>query len=69
MISRYGGVTFDLFQDGNGFITAAELQHIMTSIGDKLTKAEAVAMIKEVDIDGDGMIDYGEFVAMMMSKS
>lgn len=29
---------------------------------------EADLMIKEADIDGDGQINYEEFVKMMMSK-
>lgn len=36
-------------RDGNGFISAAELRHVMTSIGEKLTEEEVNAMIKEAD--------------------
>ena len=54
-------------KDGNGFISAAELRHIMTNLGEKLTDEE-VEMIREADIDGDGQINYEEFVKMMMSK-
>lgn len=36
-------------RDGNGFISAAELRHVMTSIGEKLTEEEINAMIKEAD--------------------
>ena len=55
-------------KDGNGFISAAELRHIMTNLGEKLTDEEADEMIREADVDGDGMINYVEFVKMMMSK-
>jgi len=44
-------------RDNNGFISAAELRHVMTSIGEKLTDDEVDEMIKEADQDGDGRID------------
>jgi calmodulin len=55
-------------KDGNGFISAAELRHVMTNLGEKLTDEECDEMIREADIDGDGQINYEEFVKMMMSK-
>merc|ERR1712010_71401 len=55
-------------EDGNGFISAAELRHVMTNLGEKLTDEEADEMIREADVDGDGQINYEELVKMMMSK-
>ena len=55
-------------KDGNGFISAAELRHVMTNLGEKLTDEEVDEMIREADIDGDGQINYEEFVKMMMAK-
>ena len=55
-------------RDGNGLISSAELRHVMTNLGEKLTDEEVDEMIKEADIDGDGHINYEEFVRMMMSK-
>merc|ERR1712216_873956 len=40
-------------RDGNGFISAAELRHIMTNLGEKLTDEEVDEMIREADIDDD----------------
>jgi len=54
-------------KDGNGFISAAELRHVMTNLGEKLTDEEVDEMIREADINGDGQINYNEFVSMMMS--
>lgn len=44
-------------KDGNGFISAAELRHVMTNLGEKLTDEEVDEMIREADIDGDGQIN------------
>ena len=55
-------------KDGNGFISAAELRHVMTNLGEKLTDEECDEMIREADIDGDGQINYEEFVKMMLAK-
>jgi len=55
-------------KNGDGFISAAELRHVMTNLGEKLTDEEVDEMIREADISGDGQINYDEFVSMMMSK-
>ncbi|KAI9300521.1 calmodulin [Cunninghamella echinulata] len=55
-------------KDGNGYISAAELRHVMTSLGERLTEEEVEEMIREADVDGDDRINYEEFVKMMVSK-
>ncbi|XP_063282938.1 calmodulin-A-like [Pelobates fuscus] len=55
-------------KDGNGYISAAELRHVMTNLGEKLTDEEVDEMIREADVDGDGQVNYEEFVQMMTSK-
>ena len=61
--------TFQAFdKDGNGFISAAELRHVMTTLGEKLTDEEVDELIKEADMDCDGQVNYEEFVIMMTSK-
>ncbi|KAF0414443.1 calmodulin [Gigaspora margarita] len=55
-------------KDNNGLISAAELRQVMNSIGEKLTDEEIDEMIHEADVDGDGQINYEEFVKMMKTK-
>lgn len=55
-------------KDGNGLISAHELRFVMTTAGEALTDEEIDDLIREADIDGDGYIDYEEFVKMMMSQ-
>ena len=55
-------------KDQNGFISAVELRHVMTNLGEKLSDEEVGEMIREADVDGDGNINYDEFVKVMMAK-
>ncbi|XP_061496310.1 calmodulin-like protein 3 [Rhineura floridana] len=55
-------------KDGNGYVSAAELRHIMTKLGEKLTDEEVEDMIKEADVDGDGQVNYEEFLRIMSHK-
>lgn len=45
-------------KDGNGVISSTELRRVMTNLGEKLSEAEVEDMIKEADVDGDGMVNY-----------
>ncbi|BAT96153.1 calcium-dependent protein kinase 1 [Vigna umbellata] len=50
-------------KDGSGYITQEELQQACDEFGIKDVRLEEI--IKEIDEDNDGRIDYNEFVAMM----
>ncbi|KAI8885679.1 EF-hand [Backusella circina FSU 941] len=57
---------FDAFdKDGDGAIDVKELQSMMAQLGDKLSLAEAQELIEEVDMDKDGVVNFGEFATMM----
>ena len=56
-------------RDGNGLISGNELQHVMTSLGENISQDEVEEMIKEADLDGDGYINYEEFVRMILNKN
>lgn len=59
---------FNVFdQNGDGFITEEELSTVLASLGFKHGKAleECKRMIKKVDSDGDGMVNFMEFKQMM----
>lgn len=53
-------------KDHDGHISKAELRHVMISLGEKLTDEEVEEMIQEADLDGDGLVNFDEFVRMMM---
>lgn len=51
--------------DGDGTITTKELGTVMRSLGQNPTEAELQDMINDVDADGNGTIDFPEFLTMM----
>jgi hypothetical protein len=55
-------------RDGNGFITHAELRHVMTNLGETLSDEEIGDMIRSADLDGDGQINFEEFSIMMRAN-
>ena len=55
-------------RDGNGLISASELRHVMNNLGEQMTDADVDEMVRDADIDGDGHINYEEFVRMMVAK-
>jgi calmodulin len=60
---------FSLYDtDGGGSITAAEFGSFLRSVGENPTEAELAQMVTEIDTDGDGEIDFGEFLAMMAKQ-
>ena len=58
----------DLRAPSAGTITTKELGTVMRSLGQNPTEAELQDMINEVDADGNGTIDFTEFLALMARK-
>ena len=59
---------FSLYEALPGIITTKELGTVMRSLGQNPTEAELQDMINEVDADGNGTIDFPEFLTMMARK-
>jgi calmodulin len=60
---------FSLFdKNGDGTISSAELGTVMRSLGQNPTESELQDMINEIDVDGNGTIDFEEFINMMAKK-
>ncbi|CAH9145790.1 unnamed protein product [Cuscuta epithymum] len=55
-----------LDKDQNGYISSTGLRHVMRNLGEKLSEEEVEQMIKEADLDGDGQVNYDDFVKTMM---
>ena len=53
--------------DGNGGISTEELGEVMRSLGQSPSKTELRDMIKAVDVDLSGTIDFEEFKTLMVS--
>ncbi|OAF68769.1 hypothetical protein A3Q56_03463 [Intoshia linei] len=59
-------LVFNLFdKDRDGTIDQNELRELLTTFDEKLSKQEVEDMIKEVDLDNNGVIDFYEFVALL----
>jgi calmodulin len=57
---------FDI--NSTGVISSKELRHVATNLGEKLSEEEANEMIRLADSDGDGLINYEDFIQMMGQK-
>ena len=57
---------FDINNDGK--ISALELGSLFRNMGHDFTEIEIKDMINEVDLDGNGTIDFDEFLNLMVRK-
>ncbi|GAB4832412.1 hypothetical protein Ancab_006429 [Ancistrocladus abbreviatus] len=57
---------FDMYdKDKNGLISARELHTVLKSLGEKVSLKDCSKMIRSVDMDGDGHVNFEEFKKMM----
>lgn len=54
-------------KDNNGFVSTAELRAIYIALGIKISDEEVEEMIREADLDADGVVTFEEFEGMMTS--
>ncbi|KAF9681713.1 hypothetical protein SADUNF_Sadunf05G0031300 [Salix dunnii] len=54
-------------KDQDGYISPYELRRAMINLGVQLTEEELEGMIREADLDGDGQVNYEEFVKIMLA--
>merc|ERR1711865_1270988 len=60
---------FGLFDaDASGSIDVRELKAAMRALGFEIKSEELKKMVSDVDTDGSGMIEFGEFLEMMTGK-
>merc|ERR1711910_321690 len=58
---------FKIFdRDKDGFISMKELKKVCSMMGTMLTKEELDQFMAEADKDGNGKLDYDEFVKMLL---
>ncbi|XP_076456674.1 neo-calmodulin-like [Babylonia areolata] len=79
MSERVGGLEYEKIQlesafrhfdkDHSGKLSRDELRHFLTSnVGEPLTEEEFTDVIKDMDQDGDGMVDLTEFCDMLCHR-
>ncbi|XP_074578612.1 putative calcium-binding protein CML31 [Curcuma longa] len=52
-------------ENGDGKISATELQSCMRSIGEELSHEDAVSVVESSDSDGDGLLGFDDFVRLV----
>jgi len=57
-----------LDSSGTGLIHEPELRQILGNLGDALTSSEVNALLREAKADEKGLINYTEFVSMLVNS-
>ena len=55
-------LTFDL--NGNGYVGNSEIWFVLEAMQEKVTDEEIDEMIRMLDVDGDGEVNFKEFYKM-----
>jgi hypothetical protein len=63
-------ILFDRFDaDASGTIELAEMIELVQTIDESATPAQATALFRRTDTDGDGALDFDEFLAAVMRSA
>jgi len=57
-----------LDKDGDGNITNSEIRSLMNSLGYSPREEDISSVISKIDIDGNGSVDFDEFLTMMRRR-
>mmetsp|Transcript_74022 Transcript_74022/g.130800 ORF Transcript_74022/g.130800 Transcript_74022/m.130800 type:complete len:517 (+) Transcript_74022:20-1570(+) len=55
--------------NGDGTLTAEELEHGLAAAGVHLHPGEAIEIVQQLDVDGNGAVDYSEFLAATVQQA
>lgn len=55
--------------NANGYIGASEIRFVMDALGEVVTDEEIDEMIRLIDIDGDGQVNFKEFHKMASGQT
>jgi len=55
-------------REGQGFISAAEMRHLLTAMGERLedTEVDEIVKLTDINIDLDGNLKYDDFINKVM---
>ncbi|KAK2172304.1 hypothetical protein NP493_970g00017 [Ridgeia piscesae] len=55
-------------QNKDGFVVAEEIKFVMKQLGQPMTDEEVDEILRQGDVNGDGKLNYSEFVQIMQEK-
>ncbi|KAF8920460.1 EF-hand protein [Dissophora ornata] len=55
-------------KEGNGYISVGELRYVLTNLGEKLSDVEVDELMKGVEVDKSGKVNYEDFVKMILAS-
>ncbi|ELU13835.1 hypothetical protein CAPTEDRAFT_18677 [Capitella teleta] len=60
---------FEVFdRQGNGMVFVSDLKHSLTTLGERLTDEELDELVREVDQDGEGQVNFDEMIKVLLAK-
>ncbi|CAH1788764.1 unnamed protein product [Owenia fusiformis] len=67
-IARYRKVFDRLDRDGSGSISSGELKVALEEVGHRPSDEEVQELVKQIDTDGNGEVEWEEFLAIFQTK-